>query len=56
MITATIARLKWNTSDIELLPENSNRYEIIDGELEMTPSPHWKHQDTIVAIATILRI
>ncbi len=46
MITTTIARLKWNTSDMELLPENSNRYEIIDGELEMARSPHWKHQKT----------
>lgn len=55
MITTTIDKIKWNTSDIELLQENGNRYEIIDGELEMTRAPHWKHQDTIVAIATTLR-
>ena len=56
MNTITETRIKWTTSDLELLPESSNRYEIIDGELEMTRAPHWKHQDTILAIAMALRI
>ncbi len=33
----------WTTADLELLPDNDNRYEIIDGELLVTRSPHWKH-------------
>ncbi|MFM7448489.1 MAG: Uma2 family endonuclease [Leptolyngbyaceae cyanobacterium] len=37
-------RVRWTTSDLELLPESSNRYEIIDGELFVTRAPHWKHQ------------
>jgi Uma2 family endonuclease len=49
-----INQMKWTTSDLELLPENDNRYEIIDGELEMTRSPHWQHQKTIVKISTAL--
>jgi Uma2 family endonuclease len=54
-ITETnINQIKWTTSDLELLPENDNRYEIIDGELEMTRSPHWQHQKTIVRISTKL--
>ena len=40
-------RIKWTTRDLELLPESDSRYEIIDGELIMTRSPHWKHQKTI---------
>jgi Uma2 family endonuclease len=56
MNTITETQIKWTTSDLELLPENNKRYEIIDGELEMTRAPHWKHQDTIVAIVTPLRI
>jgi Uma2 family endonuclease len=36
--------IRWNTADLELLPENDRRYEIIDGELQMTRAPHWKHQ------------
>ena len=50
----TITKLKWTTSDLELLPESSNRYEIIDGDLEMTRAPHWQHQKTIFRIAQIL--
>ncbi|MBW4482970.1 MAG: Uma2 family endonuclease [Tildeniella torsiva UHER 1998/13D] len=35
----------WTTKDIEALPENEwVRYEIIDGELFVTRSPHCKHQ------------
>ena len=26
-------RVRWTTADIELLPHNGDRYEIIDGEL-----------------------
>ena len=29
-------RLRWTTSDLELLPDNGNRYEIIDVELFVT--------------------
>jgi Uma2 family endonuclease len=37
-------RIQWTTSDLELLPESSSRYEIIEGELFVTRSPHWGHQ------------
>lgn len=37
-------RVHWTISDLELLPESSNRYEIIDGELFVTRAPHWRHQ------------
>ncbi|MEO1403798.1 MAG: Uma2 family endonuclease [Cyanobacteria bacterium J06635_1] len=40
----TQAQLRWTIDDLEGLPENSNRYEIIDGELYVTRAPHWKHQ------------
>ena len=37
--------VRWTTKDIEALPENEwVRYEIIDGELFVTRSPHHKHQ------------
>ncbi len=38
--------LRWTSADLELLPDNNNRYEIIDGELYVTRAPHNKHQDT----------
>jgi Uma2 family endonuclease len=37
-------RIRWTTADLELLPDSSNRYEIIDGELFVTRAPHWGHQ------------
>ena len=37
-------KLLWTSADLELLPDNGNRYEIINGELYVTRAPHWKHQ------------
>ncbi|MGG6269396.1 Uma2 family endonuclease [Leptolyngbya sp. AN03gr2] len=47
-------RVYWTTEDLKLLPESSNRYEIIDGHLLMTRAPHWKHQKAIVKASRIL--
>jgi Uma2 family endonuclease len=43
-LPTTDERVRWTTADLELLPESSNRYEIIDGELLVTKAPHWGHQ------------
>jgi Uma2 family endonuclease len=34
----------WTAADRQEIPDDRNRYEIIDGELFMTPSPSWGHQ------------
>lgn len=45
-MTATPSQqLRWTISDLEGLPDNGNRYEIIDGELLVTRAPHLDHQD-----------
>ncbi|MEE3719161.1 Uma2 family endonuclease [Tumidithrix elongata RA019] len=44
--TPTANSLGWTSADLELLPEDGKRYEIIDGELYVTRAPHWKHQTT----------
>ncbi|NJN04346.1 MAG: Uma2 family endonuclease [Leptolyngbyaceae cyanobacterium SL_1_1] len=44
MTQRTDPRVQWTTTDLELLPESSNRYEIIDGDLLVTRAPHWGHQ------------
>ena len=36
--------LRWTSADLEALPDNGKRYEIIDGELYMSKQPHWHHQ------------
>jgi hypothetical protein len=46
--------VRWTTTDLELLPDNGNRYEIINGELFVTRAPHWKHQKACTRIANVL--
>lgn len=48
-------RIRWTTTDLALLPESSSRYEIIDGELFVTPVPHWQHQNVSGNIFAELR-
>jgi Uma2 family endonuclease len=50
----TNVQIPWTSADLELLPNNNNRYEIINGELYMTHAPHWKHQKTIGEICRLL--
>jgi Uma2 family endonuclease len=49
-------RLRWESADLNLLPENNNHYEIIDGELYVTRAPHNKHQKTCGRFFTALDI
>ena len=39
-----------------LLPDDRNRYEVIEGELTMSPSPNFRHQDTVWNLGQILRV
>lgn len=34
----------WTYDDYALLPDDGNRYEVLEGELVMSPSPRTKHQ------------
>jgi Uma2 family endonuclease len=47
-------QLLWTSADLELMPDNGNRYEIIDGELYVTRAPHNKHQKTCGRFFTVL--
>jgi Uma2 family endonuclease len=47
-------KIRWTTADLELLPEDDRRYEIVDGELLVTRAPHWKHQKAINRMANAL--
>lgn len=49
-------KLRFTTADLELLPDNGDRYEIIDGELFMTRAPHWGHQEVCGNIYLELKI
>ncbi|MEO8624304.1 MAG: Uma2 family endonuclease [bacterium] len=45
----------WTVDDVHALPDDGNRYEVIDGELLVTPSPRWRHQEAVLELATLLR-
>src|SRR5438132_14251390 len=36
--------LHWTSRDLELLPDDGSRYEIIAGELYVAKQPDWQHQ------------
>jgi len=36
--------LNWTLQDLELLPDDGSRYEIVDGELYVSKQPDWQHQ------------
>jgi Uma2 family endonuclease len=46
--------LRWTISDVDALPDNGSRYEIIDGELFVSKAPHWHHQATVNSVAFAL--
>src|SRR5712692_9079795 len=47
--------LRYTIHDIALLPDNGNRYEIIDGDLHVSKQPHWRHQFTCDQFGDSLR-
>jgi Uma2 family endonuclease len=50
--------LKWTTRDLDVMPDDGGwtRYEIIDGELEVTRAPHIWHQGAASKLNTRLQV
>ena len=45
---------QWTAADLDDLPDDGNRYEVIDGELFVTPAPAWRHQEAVVQMHRLL--
>jgi Uma2 family endonuclease len=45
----------WTFSDYDALPEDGKRYELHEGELSVTPSPTFRHQDVLATLLGVLR-
>lgn len=45
----------WTVDRLRAMPRDGRRYEIINGELFVTPSPSIRHQDAVLALAVRLR-
>lgn len=50
-----IDRERWSRADLDTLPDDGHRYEIIDGALVVTPSPSMPHQDAVLTLAILLK-
>jgi Uma2 family endonuclease len=46
----------WSRQEIINTPDGPERYEVIEGELYLTPSPAAPHQDIVTGLATELRV
>ena len=44
MNTLIATRGPWTSTDLDVMPVNGVRYEIVDGDLFMSKAPHWHHQ------------
>jgi Uma2 family endonuclease len=49
----TIER-RWTSADLATLPDDNNRYEIIDGELHVSGLPHYVHQLVCTNVCSLL--
>lgn len=55
MINPVTETMRWTTQDLELLPDDGRRYEIIQGELLVSVAPHWGHQEACGNIYAALK-
>ncbi len=46
---------EWTAEMVRALPEDGNRYEVVDGELLVTPAPAFRHQSVAGEIFVRLR-
>ena len=54
-MTQTVERIRWTVRDLEVLPKSEGTtFELIDGELFVTRSPHRKHQQVSGKIYRVL--
>ena len=49
------AAADWTAERVRALPDDGLRYEVVDGELLVTPAPRWAHQRAVAELFVILR-
>lgn len=54
MVASPDTKPRWTTADLDLFPDNGDRYEIIDGDLYVTRAPHWQHQKILTRLCKAL--
>src|SRR5688572_18044726 len=47
-------KAEWTADMVRALPDDGMRYEVLDGELFVSPAPTWDHQRVVFMLATKL--
>ena len=47
-------RRVWTRHERDALPDDGNRYELIDGVLIVSPAPQWRHQRASMRLSVVL--
>jgi Uma2 family endonuclease len=45
---------EWTVGDLADLPDDGNRYEVLDGDLYVTPAPSFDHQAAVLLLARLI--
>src|SRR5256885_7670358 len=54
MTVMTTSSRPYTVDDLEWMPDDGHRYELIDGELLVSPAPGWPHQSVVVRLTVLL--
>lgn len=49
-----MSALRWTSQDLETMPDDGKRYEVVDGELYVSKQPHWNHQHLCLRLGGLL--
>src|SRR4029453_6621540 len=53
--TADAAKKVWTEADLEALPNNGYKYELVNGELVMSPKNNFQHENVCAELLAALR-